>query len=147
MEIGEASGRRRFINWLLGTGVSGMALAVVYPVVRFLIPPKSGEPSVASVTVPWKSAELKANSGRIFKFGGQPGLLVKTPSGELRAFSAICTHLNCTVQYREDRHDIWCACHNGVYDLTGRNVSGPPPRPLEVLKVNVGADQITVAKG
>ena len=147
MEAGEGSARRRFINWLLGTGVGGMALAVVYPVVRFLIPPKSGEPSIASVTVPWKPAELKVNSGRIFKFGGKPGLLVKTPGGELRAFNAICTHLNCTVQYREDRHDIWCACHNGVYDLTGRNVSGPPPRPLEVLKVNVGADQITVAKG
>src|SRR3972149_10211479 len=101
METDQGSARRRFINWLLGTGVGGMALAVVYPVARFLIPPSSGEPSVASVTVPWKPAELKMNSGRIFKFGAQPGLLVKTPSGELRAFNALCTHLNCTVQYRE----------------------------------------------
>jgi Rieske Fe-S protein len=146
MEAERDSARRRFITWLLSTGVGGMALAVVYPVVRFLVPPRSGEPSVASVTIPWKPAELRPNSGRIFRFGGQPGLLVRTPGGELRAFNAICTHLNCTVQYRQDRHDIWCACHNGVYDLTGRNVSGPPPRPLEPFKVNVGAEQITIAK-
>ncbi|MBI2884427.1 MAG: Rieske 2Fe-2S domain-containing protein, partial [Candidatus Methylomirabilis oxyfera] len=65
----------------------------------------------------------------------------------LRAFSAVCTHLQCTVQYREDRQDIWCACHNGVYDLNGKNISGPPPRPLEALKLNVRGDQIIVMKG
>jgi Rieske Fe-S protein len=123
-----------------------MAVWMIYPVIRYLIPPKSGEATIASVPVPWKPGEIKANSGRIFKFGSQPGLLVKTPAGELRAFAATCTHLNCTVQYREDRQDIWCACHNGIYDLNGKNVSGPPPRPLESYRVNVKGDQIVVSK-
>lgn len=141
------STRRRFINALLGTGFGGLLAAVFYPVVRYLIPPQSGEPTTSSITLPWKGAEIKANSGRIFKFGNQPGILVKTPGGELRAFTAICTHLNCNVQYREDKQDIWCACHNGVYDLNGKNVSGPPPRPLDPFKVNVRADQIVVGRG
>jgi Rieske Fe-S protein len=124
-----------------------MAVWMLYPVVRFLIPPKSGEPTIASVTLPWKPAEVKASSGRIFKFGSQPGILVKTPAGEMRAFAATCTHLNCTVQYREEKQDIWCACHNGIYDLNGKNVSGPPPRPLDPYKVQVTADgKILVSK-
>jgi len=141
-----ASSRRGFVNLLLGTGFGAMAVWMLYPVIRYLIPPKSGEPTIASVAVPWKPAEIKANSGRIFKFGSQPGILVKTPAGDLRAFAATCTHLNCTVQYREEKQDIWCACHNGIYDLNGKNVSGPPPRPLAPYKVSVRAEEIVVMK-
>ena len=142
-----ANSRRGFVNLLLGSSFGAMVAWMLYPVVRYLIPPEGGEPTIASVQIPWKPNELKVNSGRIFKFGSQPGILVKTPAGELRAFSAVCTHLNCTVQYRDDRQDVWCACHNGVYDLNGKNVSGPPPRPLEPYKVFVKGDQIVVTKG
>ena len=142
-----ADSRRGFVNLLLGSGFGAMMVSVLYPVLRYLIPPKSGEPTTSSVTLPWKPAEVRVNSGRIFRFGSQPGILVRTPAGELRAFGAICTHLNCTVQYREEKQDIWCACHNGVYDLNGKNVSGPPPRPLEPYKVFVKGDQIVVTKG
>ncbi|HET8580537.1 MAG TPA: Rieske 2Fe-2S domain-containing protein, partial [Nitrospiraceae bacterium] len=63
-----------------------------------------------------------------------------------RAFSAVCTHLACTVQYRPDLIHIWCACHNGHYDLNGINIAGPPPRPLEPYVVNVRGDKIVVSK-
>ena len=131
----------------LGTSLGAMFLSVFYPVVKFLIPPKIAEPTTFTVTLPWKTTELKANSGRIFRFGSRPGLILKTPAGDLRAFSAVCTHLDCTVQYREDRQEIWCACHNGKYDLSGKNVSGPPPRPLDPLEVKLRGDQIVVMKG
>jgi Rieske Fe-S protein len=93
-----------------------------------------------------KVAELKRNTGKIFKFGSRPALLVRTADGEFKAYSAVCTHLNCTVQYREDLRQIWCACHNGLYDLEGRNVSGPPPRPLETFKVNVQGEDVVVTR-
>jgi Rieske Fe-S protein len=67
-------------------------------------------------------------------------------SGELRAFSAVCTHLSCIVQYRPDLTQIWCACHNGHYDLNGKNIAGPPPKPLEEYAVNVRGDKIVVSK-
>jgi Rieske Fe-S protein len=143
----DLASRRKFVQVLLSTGFGAMFLSFAYPVLRFIVPPKAGEPRVASAEIPWKAGELKANSGRIFKFGSRPGILVKTPAGELRAFTAICTHLACTVQYREEKQDIWCACHNGVYDLNGKNVSGPPPRPLDPYKVQVAADgKILVSK-
>ncbi len=138
--------RRGFINWFLGTSAGAFLLSVLYPVGRYLIPPTVGESTAAAVTLPIKPQDVKRNSGHIFKFGSRPGILVRTPGGELRAFSAVCTHLNCTVQYRPDLGHIWCACHNGHFDLNGKNVAGPPPRPLDPYMVNVRGNQIVVSK-
>ena len=136
--------RRKFLNWLLGTSAAGLFLAVVYPVLRYIVPPAAGESTASTVTLDIGPGDLSANSGRIFKFGSSPGLLIKTASGELRAFSATCTHLSCIVQYRPDLGEIWCACHNGHFDLNGTNVAGPPPRPLERYEVKVRGDKIVV---
>ena len=67
-------------------------------------------------------------------------------TGDVRAFSAVCTHLACTVQYRPDFQHIWCACHNGHYDLQGKNIAGPPPRPLDAYKVDIAGDEVYVTK-
>ena len=80
---------------------------------RYIIPPPVAE-SASRFVVAAKVDELKNNSGKIFKFGSRPGLLVRLSDGSYRAFSAVCTHLNCTVQYRSDLREIWCACHNGL---------------------------------
>ncbi len=145
--VGQEPSRRGFIDWFLGTMAGALLLAVLYPVVRYSVPPRSGEPTAASVTLDIQPSDMQPNSGRIFKFGNRPGILVRTSAGELRAFSAVCTHLNCTVQYRPDLSHIWCACHNGHFDLNGKNIAGPPPRPLEALVVNVRGQQIVVSKG
>lgn len=138
--------RRRFIDWWLGTSAAAFLLSVLYPVARYLIPPAVAESTAASVTLPVKAPDVKPNSGQIFKFGNRPAILVRTPAGELKAFSAVCTHLNCTVQYRSDLGHIWCACHNGHFDLNGQNIAGPPPRPLDGFTVNVRGTQIVVSK-
>ena len=137
--------RRSFLKYFLGGGLAGFLISVTYPVIKYLIPPKSSEP-VPSTVVAGKVGELKPNSGKIFRFGDKPGILIDTPDGELRAFTAVCTHLGCTVQYRSDLQHIWCACHNGHYDLNGINIAGPPPRPLTPFKVNLKGDQIFASK-
>ena len=139
--------RRRFVNWLLSTSAGAFILSVLYPVGRYLVPPPVGESSTASVTLALKPDDVKPNTGQIVKFGSRPAILIRTAAGELRAFSAVCTHLNCTVQYRADLGHIWCACHNGHFDLNGQNIAGPPPRPLEPYVVNVRGTQIVVSKG
>ena len=137
--------RRRFVEVLLGGGFLATAVAFVYPVLRYLVPPKASDLGSDSV-VAGRVGELKPNSGKIFRFGNHPGLLIRTATGEYRAMSATCTHLSCTVQYRDDLRQVWCACHNGKYDLNGRNVSGPPPRPLEGFEVQVRGDEIFVRR-
>ena len=139
--------RRRFINWFLGTSAGAFLLSVLYPVGRYLIPPEVGESTAGTVTLAIKPDDVKPNTGQIFKFGSRPGILVRTAQGELKAFSAVCTHLSCTVQYRSDISHIWCACHNGHYDLNGKNIEGPPPRPLDAYVANARGNQIVVSKG
>ena len=138
--------RRRFLDSLLGAGFVSTIVAMAYPVWRFLIPPASGEPVTQSI-VAAQASQVKSNSGLLFKFGSRPGLLIRTQEGELQAFNAVCTHLDCTVQYKADTSQIWCACHNGLYDLSGNVVSGPPPRPLERLVVNQRGEDVVVSRG
>ena len=137
--------RRRFMQFLLGGGLLASAASFFYPVVRYLVPPAAVDLGGDSV-VAAKVGELKVNSGKIFRFGSRPGLLVRTADGEYRAMFAVCTHLNCTVQYRSDVREVWCACHNGFYDLNGRNVAGPPPRPLDSYVVHINGDDVVVSR-
>lgn len=141
--------RRSFLDAVLRVGFVSTAVAIAYPVARFLVPPASGEPATTSV-VAAKAAALAPNSGLIFKFGSKPAIVIRTPEGDIRAFTAVCTHLECTVQFKTDISLIWCACHNGLYDLGGNVVSGPPPRPLEQFVVNLrgepGEEEIVVSR-
>ena len=141
--------RRTFLDALLAVGFVSTAAAIAYPISRFLVPPPTGEPPTSSV-VAAKASALGLNSGLIFPFGSKPAIVVRTVDGELHAFNAVCTHLECTVQFKADTSQIWCACHNGLYDVAGNVVSGPPPRSLERYAVNVrgepGEEQIVVSR-
>ena len=132
--------RRTFLDAVLAVGFVSSAAAIAYPVSQFLVPPESGEPATTS-TVAGKARDLKPNSGLIFPFGSRPAIIVRTLEGDVRAFSAVCTHLECTVQFKADSSQLWCACHNGLYDLGGSVVSGPPPRGLEQFTVNLRGER------
>jgi Rieske Fe-S protein len=138
--------RRGLLNWILGTSLGATVLAALYPVFRFVVPPEVAEAPVSRVLAA-ELSQLAPNSGKIFRFGSKPGIVIRTPGGDVRAFSAVCTHLACTVQYRPDMQAIWCACHGGVYDLQGKNIAGPPPKPLEAYKVDVKGNDVYVTKG
>jgi cytochrome b6-f complex iron-sulfur subunit len=137
--------RRTLIRWLLGSGFTASIASFVYPAIRFMNPPDIPEASVNEVAA-GKVQDLKPNAGKIVRFGSKPALLVRVDENQWRAFSAVCTHLNCTVQYRDSTHQIWCACHNGTYDLNGHVVSGPPPAPLEEYAVRVRGDEVVISR-
>ncbi len=137
--------RRQFVNSLLGGSLTATVVAFLYPVVRFLIPPRQLEAVLKNVTAA-KVGELAPNSSKIFKFGSSPALLVNTQEGELVAYSAICTHLACSVHYEVDTGTIYCPCHGGRFDLAGNVIAGPPPAPLESYKVEIAGDNIVVSK-
>ncbi|HYL09647.1 MAG TPA: Rieske 2Fe-2S domain-containing protein [Candidatus Acidoferrales bacterium] len=137
--------RRRVVEILLGGGLFASVVSFLYPVLRYLVPPAVADLGGDEV-VACKTGDLKPNSAKIFRFGNHPAMVLMTEDGEYRALSATCTHLSCTVQYRNDLHQVWCACHNGLYDLNGRNVSGPPPRPLDAFQVHVRGDEVVVSR-
>ncbi|HKJ67500.1 MAG TPA: ubiquinol-cytochrome c reductase iron-sulfur subunit [bacterium] len=139
--------RRQVLNILLKSSVGLWLLTVFYPVYQYLLPPEVAEALPAAVKA-GTIDELQPNAGEIVKFGSQPVILIRTPepNSEYRAFSAICTHLSCIVQYRDDLRYIWCACHDGHYNLQGINIKGPPPRPLDPYNAQVKNNTIYITR-
>ncbi|MCX6641017.1 MAG: Rieske 2Fe-2S domain-containing protein [bacterium] len=137
--------RRNFINIFLGgVGIASLG-AVLYPLISYLIPPKVTEATPTTLKVA-KEDDLVPNTAVMFQYGRNPGILLRTADGNFKAFLATCTHLGCTVQFRPDLGVIWCACHNGRYDINGINISGPPPRPLTPFQVNVQNGDVYVSE-
>lgn len=138
----ETHPRRNWLLCCLDGGIAATLAVVLYPVVRFLRPRAATQSGGLEMVAPYRMDQLKPDAeGRWpppFNFGGKPCLLILV-DGEPRALNAVCTHVECTVEYRAAQGDIFCNCHNGVYDVNGRNISGPPPRPLEVYKAVKGS--------
>jgi len=132
--------RRRFLDGLLGATAAGTLAAVVYPLLRYLKPlPVAGVGGPTRLTRA-ETEKLERANFVVVPAAGKRVLVLKDPQGKLRALDAKCTHEGCTVQYVPGEAGIWCACHNGRFDLEGRVLSGPPPRPLPVYAVHTDQD-------
>jgi cytochrome b6-f complex iron-sulfur subunit len=152
--MAENNSRRNWLLYCLQLSIAGTLAAIFYPVVRFLKPRESTRSGALEIVAPYRMDQLKPDAEGHwpppFDFGGRPCLLILV-DGEPRAFNAVCTHVSCTVEFRPKEGDIFCNCHNGLYDINGRNVSGPPPRPLEMYKAikgqgNPGQEEIIVSR-
>jgi len=56
---------------------------------------------------------------------------------DVSAFSNLCTHLSCRVTWKDDNQEYECPCHDGIFDIDGNVVSGPPPKPLSVFETKI----------
>jgi cytochrome b6-f complex iron-sulfur subunit len=128
--------RRRFLGALGGLAVA-WAGASLYPVYKYLSPQPAPDPfgkegrAVVEKIVP---AEVAQNGmGKNGGYAGRGVIVFRNGSGELKAFDSKCTHAGCNVQFQGAK--LFCNCHGGTYDLTGKNIAGPPPRPLTELRV------------
>jgi Rieske Fe-S protein len=142
---GEGTSRREVLDAAISGGALLLGGTALYPIIRFVDGPPISTGGDIEV-VAGKKSDVAPGKAMSFRFGNKPALLVRDPGGKLRAFIAICTHLSCVVQFREDFGHIWCACHNGHFDMTGRNVQGPPPRPLVELQIMYRDDDVIVRK-
>jgi Rieske Fe-S protein len=105
------------------------------------------EPSPDYLEIAKDDYDLPPGKSKMLLYGRIPALLIKTPEpdSELRAFVAVCTHLDCTVSYLEKENCIFCACHEGYYDVDGNVTAGPPPAPLARFHMTFKADTLVIA--
>lgn len=121
--------RRHFVDLILSASVLGCIVSVAYPIIRYLKPlPKTGPTGPTRLTRE-EAAKLEEKKFVIVPVSGQR-VIVFQAQDQLYAFSAKCTHEGCTVTYQPSQNAIWCPCHDGRFDLSGRVLSGPPPQPL-----------------
>lgn len=140
-----APSRRSFLDLLLGLSALSWLGTVLYPVVRYLTPlPRSG-PRGPKRLSPTELARLAEDDYVVVRAGGERVLVLTDPHGDVRAFSAACTHEACIVRYVPQDAWIWCACHNGRFDLEGHVIAGPPPRPLPRYEAHRDGEDVVVS--
>jgi cytochrome b6-f complex iron-sulfur subunit len=128
-------------NIVLGVGTTlglgGLAfrfLEYLYPVI---LPIKLIEVPAGTVN------EIPPGGVKLVHLAEGPVMLEKT-GADVRALSAICTHLGCIIAWHPKAKEFICPCHGGRYDLNGNVLSGPPPRPLEKFQVKLRDGQVFV---
>ncbi len=132
------SSRRQFIQ--LGVITVGAAWMGTWLQTR-LFPSVSSTTQTAAVSFPL--VDLPVGGTKNITYGATPVLVLRTPES-LRAFSLICTHLGCIVQWQADKKEFYCPCHDGRFDEFGDVIAGPPPIPLEQYPVRVEGETVIV---
>jgi len=134
--------RRRFMRMLLGFSVVSTIAMVVTPIIGFLIPKKVEGAGTGGRTLAAKTEDLPGGTGIVVAMGSVPVIVVNGEAG-VKAFSAVCPHLGCIVEYDQTIREILCPCHDGHFNPTnGAVISGPPPGPLPPVNVVVEDDSI-----
>lgn len=90
-------------------------------------------------------ADIPLGGTHLFSYPTEddPAIVLRTGETQLYAFSQKCTHLGCVVFYEESEHRWHCPCHEGNFDArTGAVISGPPPRPLGRIEVEIRGDTV-----
>lgn len=131
--------RRRFIQ--LGMAAVGAAWAGTLVQTR-LFP---GATAQEARPVEIAASDLPVGAVKYITYAGTPVVVIRTPES-IKAFSLICTHLGCTVEWQEGQQEFYCPCHDGRFDQFGEVTAGPPPVPLEQFPVTVEADRVIVGE-
>ncbi|MCL4309461.1 MAG: ubiquinol-cytochrome c reductase iron-sulfur subunit [Actinomycetota bacterium] len=133
--------RRRFLSIFFGIG-SALGLGAfaapliryVYPVLKGTVYEKQKIAAVADVT----------GDGVRFDYQDIPSMLIQKKDKSYAAFSLVCTHLGCIVKWEPQNFDFHCPCHGGKFNENGKNIAGPPPKPLTEWNITQEAGQIFV---
>lgn len=139
--------RRRFIESLLGFSILATLGGVLTPVIGYLWPPQRAFSGKGERVEVGKIVEFPEGQGKVVAVNDKPVIVVRTEQGGAKAFSAICTHLSCIVEWDESRQIILCPCHDGRFSpVNGGIISGPQPAPLPELPLTVEGDAIYVSE-
>jgi thiosulfate dehydrogenase [quinone] large subunit len=139
----------------IGIGVVGL-LSVAFAVVGnlFARPARIASSAVKIVTKKGGGAPANAiasisdlNVGSALQIklaSGDPGILIRTATDAVCAFSAVCTHEGCSVDYDSVSKELICPCHGARFDplQNGKAIGGPTRTPLTELPVEISGEYI-----
>ncbi len=147
--------RRRFFGWITAAvaGVVGISLSI--PLLGSLISPALarrerrwvdiGAPDDVPVGKPVQLDHITSIRDGYLETKSQKAVwAVKRSNGEITVYSPICTHLGCGYRWDEEQKKFLCPCHGSVYDIDGRVLGGPAPRPLDRLPVKIENGRLLV---
>ena len=137
--------RRTFLNTLFGGWLLAFSSGTLYALLKFAFPTLGKEPDFV-VLKGQDFLSIPPNSVKPFAWGGKAGLFFKKTDGSTLALKGVCTHLECNITYRPEERKFYCACHKGWFDDNGRNIAGPPPRPLEIFDITMAGEKLLISR-
>jgi cytochrome b6-f complex iron-sulfur subunit len=151
-------GRRQFMNLLTLGAATGTIAGMLYPVVRYFIPPSSGSAGggvtakneLGNDVVASQFVQAHNPGDRVLVQGlkGDPTYLVVKTDGSLENYgiNSVCTHLGCVVPWNAAENKFMCPCHGSQYDATGKVVRGPAPLSLALAHADVNdSDKVVLS--
>lgn len=140
--VHDDEGRRRFLSQaVMGFGVLFGIGTLGFRFFQFLLPNrKDKQPETVLIGA---ESKIPVGDALPMDLGGRKILVLRTAEGTV-AFSRRCTDLGCLVSWNREREQFICPCHQGTFDKTGLNISGPPPRPLDRFNIVKRGEQLFV---
>lgn len=127
--------RREFVRYLtLGSAGAALGSLALAAMTQARVPAERIPTAIVAVD------DVPVAGSYLFRYptDDDPAIIIRPTEDELLAYSQRCTHLACVVYYEHDESKLRCPCHHGVFDAAdGRNVAGPPPRPLNRIDIEV----------
>jgi len=134
--------RRRFLNIILAFLGSITFLSFAYSLVKFLASLPAARAGDKKLLIP--KSDIPSGEARNIIYGNIPAVVINQPEKGFIAFSRVCTHLGCLVDYNQKKQVFLCPCHAAVFDLEGNVVSGPPPKALNVIPLRIEGGNIVI---
>ena len=143
--------RRSFLQSVSALGATIIAALVGTPVIRAFVSPALAKPkadawikvaddtALLDIGTPIRIDLVQTQDDAWVESRALISVWLYTEDGDVfKAYNGHCTHLGCGYVLSEDKKTFACPCHRGRFDIkTGAVLAGPPPRPLDELKVRV----------
>lgn len=134
--------RRRFLKIILAFLGSITFFSFAYSLVKFLASLPAARASDKKLII--RKDDIPSGEARNIIYGNLPVVVINRPEKGFIAFSRVCTHLGCLVDFNQKNHLFLCPCHAGVYDIEGAVVSGPPPKALNIIPLRIEGGNIVL---
>ena len=105
--------------------------------------PRRKQATGENVSIVGKVTDFKV--GEVIPFRKEKTFIIRTEGGFM-AISAVCTHLNCIVNWNQILKRFECPCHGAKFNQMGEVIEGPPPRPLDLYKLQIAAGNLVIHK-
>ena len=132
--------RRRLIGYAWIGAAAIVVGELIFGTLAFLWPRRKGQ-KVETVFIAGKVSDFKV--GQVTPFRKERSFILRTGEGFL-AISGVCPHLHCIVNWNEMQKKFECPCHGAKFNEFGEVLEGPPPRPLDLYRLQIAAGNLVV---
>ncbi len=131
--------RRGFLATLLAAGTGLLVRSV-----KAAEQPDKPKDRLVAVSLGSLDGIREKGSGMLAEIQGETLLLIRTEEQKIAAFSPLCTHEKCVVEFDREARQIECNCHRSSFDLAGKPVGGPAKEPLRQFPAAIKGDKLII---